>query len=60
MRIGELAIVDEQGAYDLKNWVEKTLEKTLGLVKKCQWSGMFKLVITVTNVSNFLESKLVF
>jgi hypothetical protein len=56
LHIGEFVVVDEYGGYDLRNWVEKTL----GLVKKCRWSGIFKLVITITNVSKNLESKLVF
>jgi hypothetical protein len=38
--------------------VEKTLERALGLVKKCRRSGMLKRVITITNVSDFRKVNL--
>ncbi len=54
------AIVDEQGGNDLRNRVEKTLEKALDLVKKCRQSGMLKHVIPITSVSNFWKVNLYF
>jgi hypothetical protein len=38
--------------------VEKTLERALGLVKKCRGSGMLKHVITITNVLDFQKINL--
>jgi len=38
--------------------VEKTLERALGLVKKCRQSGMLRRVITITNVSDFRKVNL--
>ncbi|KAH8952253.1 hypothetical protein BDL97_09G074000 [Sphagnum fallax] len=38
--------------------VEKTLERALGLVKKCRWSGMLQRVITNTRVSDFQKVNL--
>ncbi|KAH9551957.1 hypothetical protein CY35_09G040600, partial [Sphagnum magellanicum] len=38
--------------------VEKTLERALGLVKKCRGSGMLKRVITITNVLDFQKINL--
>ncbi len=38
--------------------VEKTLERALGVVKKCRWSWMLKRVITITNVSDFWKVNL--
>jgi len=57
-QVVRLAIMTPAGVYEsptqkIAMEVEKTLERALGLVKKCRGSGMLKRVMTFTNVSDF-------
>jgi hypothetical protein len=57
------SIMNPAGLYEsptqqIAREVGKTLERALGLVKKCRWSGMLQCVITNTRVSDFQKVNL--